>query len=401
MIRINHSGATDIGRVRKENEDRWVAHPDDGLYIVADGMGGALGGGLASQIVCETLPLLIRKRINADADLAAPDITNEIGEVLAHLSNMLRDGSRDMTGLKGMGSTVVVAILRGNQAVVAHMGDSRAYLLRGDVLKKITRDHSVLELLLESGEVSEDEIDDHPMRGKLTRFVGMPDDPLPESRVLELLPQDILLLCTDGLTGPVSDEEIRRIVSGAASLKEAGGDLIREANDRGGKDNVTALLIQWIEEPDAVDVEKHLQESTEQGNGNGDDRTEMPERGVRVRGAGRREQAGEPAGMPALRDVVPGHAGGREGRETVYAGGRGASGRRLGVDAARRGEDGVRAHPAGDIPDGLAGERTGEISERRPAAPGNDCVPVLVGEIPRHPSTMAGGDGNQCKRPAE
>jgi serine/threonine protein phosphatase PrpC len=249
---MTHAGATDIGRVRKENEDHWAAYPDDGLYIVADGMGGALGGGLASQIVCETLPLLAHKCIGPEMDFSRPDTVAEVNGVLASLSTMLRDGSRDLAGLKGMGSTVVTVIVRGNLAVVSHMGDSRAYLLRDGELRRITRDHTVVELLLESGDVSENEVDEHPLRGRLTRFVGMPDEPLPESHVVELMPEDVLLLCTDGLTGPVSDADIRRAILESVSLDDACLKLTEEANRRGGKDNITAVLIQCLDAPETV-----------------------------------------------------------------------------------------------------------------------------------------------------
>jgi protein phosphatase len=126
MPRITYAGLTLQGRVRTQNEDRWTADPDQGLFIVSDGMGGQPAGALASRIVVETLPALLRTQMQGTADLTTPDASHRLLAALATLSEQVRRGSQSQPGLDGMGATVVLALLRGMQALVAHTGDSRA-----------------------------------------------------------------------------------------------------------------------------------------------------------------------------------------------------------------------------------------------------------------------------------
>ena len=208
MATISYAGLSDVGRVRAENEDHWFADPEQGLYLVADGIGGAAAGGLASQIVAEVLPRLLHNRLNGTEDMAGPDIANRVSAALVELSERLRQESRSALGLKGMGSTVVLALVRDRQTVVAHMGDSRAYLLKAGRLEQLTKDHTIVQLLVNRGEIAPEEAVNHPAHGQLTRFVGMGTGAIPETKCIELTASDRLLLCSDGLTGMVSDQQI-------------------------------------------------------------------------------------------------------------------------------------------------------------------------------------------------
>lgn len=243
MSTISYAGLSDVGRVRTENEDRWFADPDQGLFLVADGIGGAVAGGLASQIVAEVLPRLLRNRLHGTRDPADAGVANQVSAALVELSERLREESRRAMGLKGMGSTVVLALVRQRQAVVAHMGDSRAYLLRAGRLEQLTKDHTIAQLLVDCGELAPEKAASHPAHGQLTRFVGMGIEALPETECIELSPGDRLLLCSDGLTGMLSDQQILAILSQQTAPDEACRHLIAAANEAGGKDNITAVVV--------------------------------------------------------------------------------------------------------------------------------------------------------------
>ncbi len=243
METISYAGLSDMGRIRKANEDRWFADPHLGLYLVADGIGGAAAGGLASQIVAEVLPRLLGNRLQSSPHTPCADVAEQVSAALIELSERLREESRHAAGLKGMGSTVVLALLRGSQAVVAHMGDSRAYLLHAGRLGQLTKDHTIAQLLVDHGKLAAAEAARHPAHGQLTRYVGMSMEALPETEHLTLAPGDRLLLCSDGLTGMLSDEQILEILARQPAPEEACRELIDAANQVGGRDNITTLIV--------------------------------------------------------------------------------------------------------------------------------------------------------------
>jgi serine/threonine protein phosphatase PrpC len=237
------AGLTDIGRVRTVNEDRWVADPQRGVYIVSDGMGGAFAGEWASRVVVEALPPAIAKHLHGCRKWTGPKTRERVCAVLAEVSEALRAQSQGQPGLDGMGATAVVAVVRRKLALVAHMGDSRCYFLRGDRMKCLTKDHTIVQLLVESGDIQADEAATHPARGKLTRFVGMPGEALPEACTVHLQPGDRFLLCSDGLTGMLSEPDIAAILTQHADPTNACQQLVAAANAAGGKDNITALIV--------------------------------------------------------------------------------------------------------------------------------------------------------------
>jgi PPM family protein phosphatase len=250
MRTIGYAGLSDVGRVRTDNEDHWFADPLQGLYLVADGIGGAVAGGLAAQIVAEVLPPLLRRKLRATENLAAPETAQRVAAALVELSQQLHQKSQATQGLKGMGSTVVLALVHGLHAVVAHLGDSRAYLLHAGRLECLTKDHTLAQLLADRGQITSHELATHSARGQLTRFVGMGTESLPDARLVTLAPGDRLLLCSDGLSSMLSDPQIRDILSQQAAPETACRQLIAAANHAGGKDNITAVVLAVAHAPD-------------------------------------------------------------------------------------------------------------------------------------------------------
>lgn len=242
-LKIQHAGQTDRGLVRKDNEDNWTADAEFGLYIVSDGLGGHFAGALASQIVVEALPVLLRQRLRGIDDLADPRAKERVNEALCELSTKVHDETHGQPGLEGMGATVVLALARGSKALIAHMGDSRAYLLRDGQLRQLTKDHSIVQLLIDSGDITPEEALEHPARCEVTRSVGMEGDPLPAAALWELKPEDRLMLCSDGLTGMVNHEVIQSILEDEQDPASTCRRLVDAANAAGGKDNVTVLVV--------------------------------------------------------------------------------------------------------------------------------------------------------------
>jgi PPM family protein phosphatase len=240
---IEYAALSDLGRKRRENQDRWFADPGQGLFLVADGMGGRTGGGLAAEVVIAALPPLLQRRMRVAPSRGMRKARQVLRRSLVALSRRLRCESQARPGLEGMGSTVVLALIRRAHALIAHMGDSRAYLWRDGRIERLTRDHSIAQLLLDSGDITPTEATSHPGRGQLTRFVGMEGEALPEVTPFRLRPGDWLLLCSDGLTGMLSDERISGVLREAGRPQAACRRLIDEADAAGGNDNITVLIV--------------------------------------------------------------------------------------------------------------------------------------------------------------
>ena len=240
---IRYAGLSDRGRVRENNEDRWFADVEQQVYLVSDGMGGHLAGEVASECVVNILSDQLRRLISSPEKLSASTMADRAAATLAGLSEQILKESKAHSGLSGMGATVVGLIVCGSQAVVLHMGDSRAYLKRAGHLERLTKDHSIIQLLLDDGTLSAAEEAGHPARGQLTRYVGMSGQALPEAKVVDLAAGDRLLLCTDGLTNTVSDERLRAILEEEPNLELACRQMVDAANDLGGQDNTTVLVV--------------------------------------------------------------------------------------------------------------------------------------------------------------
>jgi len=247
---ISAYAATDPGPVRTVNEDASLIDPDQRLYAVADGMGGHNAGEVASSLALEALGGFVR-RSSTDTDLSwpygvLPDLSflaNRLRTAL-HLANRrVFRAAESHDDYTGMGTTVVAVLVDGNRAAVAHVGDSRIYHWSNNQLAVLTRDDSWAAALIAQG-LSVDDLSRHPMRHVLTNVVGARDQVDVHVRELPLQPGDRLLLCSDGLHEPMTEELIAPILGTEPDARAAATRLVREALERGTRDNVTALVVE-------------------------------------------------------------------------------------------------------------------------------------------------------------
>jgi serine/threonine protein phosphatase PrpC len=243
--RVVVGAASDTGRIRAQNEDAFHVDPERGLFIVADGMGGHQAGDVASKAVVSILPMMVAARLKKLKGPRSLAIRYWLKNDILKLSQQLHAEAAKQAGVRGMGATLVMALLRGDRAHIAHMGDSRVYLFRENHLSQLTEDHSIMALLLRGGEITAEEAKTHPARNQITRFVGMGDPVYPDVRTFPLKAGDRLLLCSDGLTGMVSDKDIATILRATPVPQQACDLLVQAANEAGGKDNITVVVVEY------------------------------------------------------------------------------------------------------------------------------------------------------------
>jgi protein phosphatase len=252
MLATRYAAASDQGRVRQRNEDNWTAIPSRGLFIVADGIGGHAAGDLASRIAVEALPGLIFNHVDSTEHSGAYLSADAVVAAFCTLNREIVERTKGEPGLESLGTTVALVMIGSGSALVVHLGDSRAYLFRAGELELLTRDHSVVQLLMNEGEIAPEDADHHPSRGQLTRFLGMDGDPLPDVCSIDISVGDRLLLCTDGLTNMVSHANIGSILSQERVAESACHQLISTANAAGGEDNITVVVIDLLEEQEEL-----------------------------------------------------------------------------------------------------------------------------------------------------
>ncbi|MDD5216590.1 MAG: protein phosphatase 2C domain-containing protein [Candidatus Omnitrophica bacterium] len=242
---IQYAAVTDIGRARPNNEDFWRAVPEMGLYMVSDGMGGRASGEVAAEMVIELLPILFKHKLPADLPLNTPRMRAIVNDTLLHASLRIFEAGEKNPSHRGMGATVVFCLFRGREVLTAHVGDSRAYLFRAHRLTRLTKDHSVFQLLVDQGEAVEEEASGHPARFQLTQCMGHGMLIEPGLSVMEWIPQDRILLASDGLFDMIDDGTIEKTLQKYSEPSEACKELVAAANNAGGKDNITALVIDF------------------------------------------------------------------------------------------------------------------------------------------------------------
>lgn len=239
----NVASRSDTGLIRPRNEDRCGAFENTSgahLFVVADGMGGHRGGATASRIAVDSLATALTQ---AETDSGSSDVSG------AWLTSAIRATNREVYAaaandaeLNGMGTTLVaVLVAASGDAWVAHVGDSRAYLLRNGVLEALTEDHSVVAEMLRRGLITPEEAESHPRRNEILRSVGIEPDVEPELSELDLRPGDRVLLCSDGLCGVVPAADLEQLLAAQAPA-QAVESIVEAANERGGPDNVTAVI---------------------------------------------------------------------------------------------------------------------------------------------------------------
>src|SRR5919108_614184 len=227
---------SDPGRQRNANEDAYYARSP--LYAVADGMGGAQAGEVAARLAAEAFEPTRRGEESPEVYLRA--IVRAANARIHRLAQA--DSSRS-----GMGTTLTAALVEGDDVSLAHVGDSRAYLLRENDLKLLTSDHSLVEELRRSGRLTDEQAEDHPQRSIITRALGPEREVEVDTMSYRARPGDVYLLCSDGLTTMVREERIAEILAESGSLHQAVDRLVREANDAGGRDNITVVAFRLDE----------------------------------------------------------------------------------------------------------------------------------------------------------
>ena len=233
-MKVSVGAATDIGQVREGNEDSFLVVAP--LYAVADGMGGHRGGEVASSLALETVQGMFERR------------EGSLSDQVVEANRAVFDRSQNDRTVSGMGTTLTAALVDGNRVHLVHVGDSRAYLLRGGELAQLTEDHTLVHRMVMEGEISQEEAETHPQRSILTRALGVDQSVQVDEDDVEVADGDRLLLCTDGLTGMVPEGQIREILLESADPQEAVEKLVKVANRAGGIDNITAVILDFSED---------------------------------------------------------------------------------------------------------------------------------------------------------
>src|SRR5436190_7977147 len=236
MLRISEQfHASDLGRQRQGNEDNYFVRAP--LFVVADGMGGAQAGEVASEIAVESF----------DHGLPDGSPAEALTKIIQDANRRIHDRSRSDEQHSGMGTTCTAAYVGESDVTVAHVGDSRAYLWRNGDLTRLTRDHSLVGELVARGKLTEEQAESHPQRSVITRALGPEADVDVDVEVFEARDGDVYLLCSDGLTSMIHEPGVRPVLEHMTSLEAAGRDLIAAANEAGGRDNITVILFRLEE----------------------------------------------------------------------------------------------------------------------------------------------------------
>jgi serine/threonine protein phosphatase PrpC len=239
------AAATDIGKLRENNEDAFVAEPEAGLFLVVDGMGGHRGGEIAARTVAQDLPPIVELGLDRLKARASRSIRRLLRKTILEQSRHVQREGDSESGYVGMGATLVLVLFLGGRVYMANVGDSRIYRHRDGRLEQFSEDHSLVSELIVAGQITPDEAVDHAAQGVVTQYMGMPEVVEPLVRSAALKPGDRFLLCSDGLTDLVSDEAIAEILVAWPEPETACRALVDAANRAGGTDNVTVILVVW------------------------------------------------------------------------------------------------------------------------------------------------------------
>ena len=226
---------TSTGRVRSSNEDSYGFRVDRGIFVVCDGMGGAAGGEVASRVTVQK----VLERITSDS----ADGPEALHDAIAEANHAVLQCAERDPGLYGMGTTLVALLLHPGTALIAHAGDSRCYLFRDGQLTRCTQDHSLVDEQLRMGTMTREEAERSPFRSVITRAVGTQKAVMEEAVEIETRSGDVFLLCTDGLTREVNEDKIAEALRAENDLDTVAARLVDAANEAGGRDNVTCLLV--------------------------------------------------------------------------------------------------------------------------------------------------------------
>lgn len=241
MSRLEAYGLTDVGRVRSRNEDYYALVEDEHLAVVADGMGGHGNGDIASRIAVEA----VREKYAGARGRAGDEfaVAERLQTAFAYAHEMIRAAGEEDGSLRGMGTTLVAAVVEDRSAVIGHVGDSRAYALRGSTLTQLTEDHSWVREQIAAGHLSVEQAREHPFKSVVTRALGGEHAVKVDLRRVHLQEGDLLILCSDGLTTMLTDDQIAELLHEGGSMDEMSQRLVDAANNLGGADNITVVML--------------------------------------------------------------------------------------------------------------------------------------------------------------
>ena len=243
-VQLESSGATDVGQMRSTNQDAFLIDEPQSLYIVADGMGGHAGGEIASKLCVDEIAQYARDNqavFAGERKHPDPKVAGTLVEAVNYASTKIYERALEEPSLKGMGTTATVLMVVEDYAYCAHVGDSRLYLLRCGYIYQLTNDHSLVSEQVRAGLLTKEEAELHHLRNVITRSVGYQEEEDVDTTSLRLEDGDCLLICSDGLHGKVTDQELSLMIEkhGLKAVEE----LIKLANDRGGDDNITTVIL--------------------------------------------------------------------------------------------------------------------------------------------------------------
>ncbi len=246
---------SDVGRRRGNNEDNFTVAPEIGLFVLSDGMGGEAAGELASKIAVEEISRHMKDAVrNQNAPLLGDpnpqfaEFTNQLVGSIRRSNRVIWEAAQHHASQRGMGATVVAALLRGPVMSIAHVGDSRIYLLRGGAMQQLTQDHSLVMEQVRRGLITREEAQRSDMQNIIVRALGAEETVNADMDEVFVMPGDHVILCSDGLTRMVHDEGIAQVVGEAQSPQQACDRLVEIANDSGGEDNITVIVLR-LKEP--------------------------------------------------------------------------------------------------------------------------------------------------------
>jgi PPM family protein phosphatase len=260
-MRAIAAGLSDVGLQREHNEDSFIVLKEYDLYVVADGMGGHRAGDVASKLATETISEFFKSTANEDVtwpfhfDTNLSEEENRLLTGIRVANRQIFERSTRSREYHGMGTTVVGAMFspRKKRMYIGHVGDSRCYRIRSGLIQLLTRDHSLInDYLLAMPDLTEEQRSELP-KNVITRALGMQDQVVVDLQHDDPTPGDVYVLCSDGLSGMVPDEDIQKIVAGSGDIREACKKLIQKANESGGEDNATVVLIKIEEAPDGAE----------------------------------------------------------------------------------------------------------------------------------------------------
>jgi len=236
---------TDIGMIRKMNQDAYYISEENDKYklcILADGMGGYTGGEIASRLACVSAAGYIKENFDADKEQTKEDIIEVIKKSMEYSNNVVYEKSKETEELEQMGTTLEVCLIYNNRAYIGHIGDSRIYRIRQNIMRKLTTDHSYVQKLVKDGKITKEEAINHPKKNMLMKALGCEEQIEPDVMVKGFNKEDILLICSDGLTNMISEQEIYNIIE--QDIQNGAQNLVNKAKELGGYDNITVIIIE-------------------------------------------------------------------------------------------------------------------------------------------------------------